>query len=172
MSGLAWLGLAWPGRHQEEEETGAGGGEVKRTEKARCCWRVVGVRTLIMGCQTIMLIVYSALTPSVCLYVYPYRLQPSGGLSFPHLRVPLLLALVVVVVVVIVVVILLRRRKRERERKRDYPVRLLTGSLSEKEMTKTAFLKARHGGLRGGSYLSGQDKRIVELKNPSDGKNG
>lgn len=39
-----------------------------------------------MGCQTIMLIVYSVLTPSVCLHVYSYRLQANS--CFPSSRPP------------------------------------------------------------------------------------
>lgn len=43
--------------------------------RERTAERMVGVRTLIMGCQTITLIVYSPLTPSVCLDVYSRRNQ-------------------------------------------------------------------------------------------------
>lgn len=110
-----------PAQHQEEEETGAGGGEVKRTERCHDAAGVVGVRTLIMGCQTIMLIVYSALTPSVCLYVYSYRLQRQvAGSRF------LIFASFFVLVVVVVAILLLSSplsderlsEERERERKR------------------------------------------------------
>lgn len=101
-----------------------------------------------MGCQTIMLIVYSVLTPSVCLHVYSHKLQANS--RFPSSRplssfssssrshsLPLFF---------------LARNYIEREE--DCPACFLTGLLSEKE-TKTTFLKTRHGNLRGGSYLSG-----------------
>jgi len=104
-----------------------------------------------MGCQTIMLIVYSVLTPSVCLHVYSYKLQansrfpsscPSSFSSRSH-SLPLFS---------------LARDYAEREREREREglsvmpsKRFVVGERDENYVS----LKTRHGGLRRGSYLSG-----------------
>lgn len=140
--------------HSTRKRRNARAGARQNGRRGHDVARVVGVRTLIMGCQTIMLIVYSVLTPSVCLHVYSCRLQPtdsrfpsprpppsSSSSSQPRVLAPIL-------------------SSPQRERL-GVVVCLPTGSSTQLEIdrwkgeTKTALLKARHGDLRGGSYLSG-----------------
>lgn len=66
-------------RKRRKERGGGGSPQNERRSQPRCNRGLVGVRTLIMGCQTIMLIVYSVRTPAVCLDVCSYqRLQPAA----------------------------------------------------------------------------------------------
>lgn len=148
--------IGWYQRERNGEECAARGGSRGRG-KTDDVAGVVGVRTLIMGCQTIMLIVYSVLTPSVCLHVYSCRLC---RLLF------LVSASSFFVIVVVVDAPLLPRRERALEETSNRFTRR-----ARERRTKTAFLKARHGGWRGGSYLSGwRDKQTVarNWKNPAD----